>query len=219
LLLLSIVHSACRCLLVSIAVGSCSVVQSARRRLLAYSCRLLLPVVPDFVAVLLFAFGIPRTPTFSFCGGAGLHLFFVRNFIPVMHPLPVCQWHSCSLRTLLHFVAGLRIILRCPPALVSSIGSLLRFVIPQIRSIFHPDGLVSAVGLLLFMDGHNGTVHISSTCFPSMVTLTLSTLAPCSAAMATIALSVTCPVPVRCRGWPPWHCPHLDCFRFRWWLP
>jgi hypothetical protein len=56
LFLLSIVQSACRRLLVSIAVGSRSVVQSARRRLLAYLCRFVLPVVPDFVSVLLVQF-------------------------------------------------------------------------------------------------------------------------------------------------------------------
>jgi hypothetical protein len=62
------------------------------------------PVIPDFRAYLLFNsfgpllhfvagnscllhFGIPRTPMFSYCD-ASLHVL-VRNFIPVMHRLPV----------------------------------------------------------------------------------------------------------------------------------
>jgi hypothetical protein len=60
--------------------------------------------------------GVPRTPTFSFCG-AGLHLSFVRNFIPVMHSSSYCYLFD---RCADHGTPAVpRIILRCQPALVS----------------------------------------------------------------------------------------------------
>jgi hypothetical protein len=96
------------------------------------------------------------------------------NFIPVMHPLlcilmPTLGRHSCT--------SGVDwLSYQYSSAAMAILAlSLICFV--------HTDGYNSSVGFLSFMDGHDGTVHISSDCL------------------------LPRPVPDRCRGWPQWHCP------------
>jgi hypothetical protein len=87
----------------------------------------LVPAVGSRYSCLLY-FGIPRTPMLSFCG-AGLHLFFVWNFIPVMHTLPVPMallWfiHSCGRSASLLLVVSSSIVVPTMALLRLNVASL-----------------------------------------------------------------------------------------------